>query len=191
MKLDLSEIAHNLGMHYTYEVDYQPDLGESGLQLREPVRGEISFTNAGQLVVARGDLRTSVELECSRCLGTFVRDIDVRVDEQFPAVVEQGELTAAQIAEMHSLQEALDVPDEIYQDFVLDLTELIRQDIIVDLPFASICSEECRGLCPHCGQNLNEAACDCPADEKQGPLAGLKQMLEKDSADDAEPGFGA
>lgn len=171
-------------MHYTYEVDFCPDLGESGLKLLEPVRGKIDFTNAGQLVVARGDLRTSMELECSRCLSSFGRDIVIRVDEQFPAVVEPGDLTAEQIEELHSLQVDLDVPDEIYSDFVLDLTELIRQDILVDLPFATICRDECKGLCPHCGQNLNEAACECPPDQAESPLAGLKQMLDGLSEDE-------
>ena len=46
-------------------------------------------------------------------------------------------------------------------DYKLDLDELIRTDILLELPTKFLCKEDCKGLCPTCGKNLNEGACDC------------------------------
>ena len=43
----------------------------------------------------------------------------------------------------------------------LDLTDDVREDILLSLPLKFLCQEDCRGLCPHCGQNLNEGTCSC------------------------------
>ena len=56
---------------------------------------------------------------------------------------------------------------------VLDVTELARQQLIVNIPMASVCRPDCRGMCPQCGQNLNDAPCGCPsppADSRWGRL---------------------
>jgi len=84
------------------------------------------------LVVGR--LRTPVTLRCSRCVKMF----------EFPVCVGQfvfhQELTG--------------------EDFV-DLTQNIREDIILELPQRALCRPDCRGLCVECGQDLNEKACHC------------------------------
>jgi uncharacterized metal-binding protein YceD (DUF177 family) len=85
-------------------------------------------------LLVTGTLRTPVHLRCSRCLKKFVKRLRV---EQF---VFHQELTGA--------------------DFV-DLTENIREDIILELPQRALCRPDCPGLCPRCGQDLSAGVCQC------------------------------
>ena len=106
--------------------------------------------NNALLVV--GKLRTPVTLRCSRCLKQFEQTVKVG---QF---VFHQELTGA--------------------DFV-DLTENIREDIILELPQRALCRPDCRGLCVKCGQDLNEKACRCAPAEGDMRWHALDQIKLK------------
>ncbi len=60
-----------------------------------------------------------------------------------------------------------------------NLTEVIRQNLLLAMPMYPVCRSKCKGLCPHCGQNWNEAPCDCTLEEIDPRLAVLKQLLEE------------
>ncbi len=178
MKLDLTEIAHSLGMHYTYEVDDKdPALSEPGWALNEPVRGKVEFSNTGQLLLARGVLTTVVRLECSRCLASFPLKQMVKIEEHFAIHPDQILGQPYEEDEEDSEDATADELQEYYKDYILDLTELIRQNLIVELPLAPLCKEDCRGLCLHCGRNLNEEQCDCTP-TVEGPFVVLKDILK-------------
>jgi uncharacterized protein len=68
---------------------------------------------------------------------------------------------------------------------ILDLDELLRQELLVEVPMRALCGAACRGLCPRCGADLNQGPCACPPDEAASPLAQLGTLLEdrKGSAD--------
>lgn len=179
MKLDLSEIAHSQGMHYTYGVDEPADeFKGTDLTVVEPVRGKLTFSNTGQLLLARGRLTAIIDLECGRCLGHFPFKQVVVVEEQFPLHPGLEPGTKHPNEEFDALDDTLDGVEGIFQDFHLDLTELVRQNVLVELPIAPLCSEECLGLCPQCGKNLNEGACTCVPDV-EGPMSVLKDLLEE------------
>lgn len=162
MKLDLNEIAHSVGMLYTYEVDDdESELATEDLRFQEPVRGRIQFTNTGMLLLARGKLDVTVDLECVRCLGHFPFRQAITIEEHFPlhpGALAGDEEPDGETATVHS---DLDVADDLYRDGILDLTELIRQNVLVSVPLAPLCSEDCAGLCSRCGSNLNEGPCEC------------------------------
>jgi len=62
----------------------------------------------------------------------------------------------------------------------LNLDELIRQQIVMNLPIQVLCDANCRGLCSHCGSNLNQGACDCETEAVDSPFAGLATLLRED-----------
>jgi len=88
----------------------------------------------GKALLVTGVLRTTATLRCSRCLMVFDQPLHV------------GRFVFHQ--ELHG------------EDFV-DLTANIREDIILELPQRALCEQDCRGLCPSCGKNLNEGDCRC------------------------------
>lgn len=85
----------------------------------------------------------------------------------------------------HVLVEALsneqDADDGRYvvlEDGQIDLDALLQEDILLELPTKFLCSEDCKGLCPACGKNLNEGPCGCSMRQIDPRLAVLKQLIE-------------
>lgn len=178
MKLDLNEIAHSLGMHYTYEVDDQPDFKDSGVVVKGPVTGKLVFSNTGGLILVRGGLKARVELECVRCLECFESDFDVDVSEQFRIHVGTWQPDYSDdVIDESPEEEETGLPDDIFKEGLLDLTEVIRQNLLVILPLAPLCSEDCRGICPECGANRNLNVCDCPQEEQSPSGSRLAELL--------------
>lgn len=173
MKLDLSEIARIVGKRYHYEINEPPIVDET-IVCVEPIRGAIDFANTGRLIVARGKLSTTIELECSRCLGKFTTPVSSEIEEGFPipnpAFVDEEDEEAPKIGE--------DEREPLFIDNVLDLTELLRQTIILAAPIRPLCREACKGLCANCGRNLNEGQCDCIVNTEGSPFSKLGELLE-------------
>ena len=121
-----------------------------------PIGVEASFglDRTGDLVSVRGRLRSSARLECVRCLRTF--DPPLTVDL---AVV------ADRAGGRGRLEEQLEADDYMmfHDGRQLDLREQVRESLLLELPITPHCREDCRGLCPRCGADLNEGPCGCPA----------------------------
>jgi uncharacterized protein len=110
------------------------DLDEPDVRFEHEVEYQLLAQIQGNALLVTGRVSTPATLRCSRCLRVF--DQPLRV-EQF--VFHQ---------ELHG------------EDFV-DLTPSIREDIILGLPQRALCAENCKGLCPHCGKDLNKGPCRC------------------------------
>jgi len=117
-----------------------------------------------------GSARTELELSCSRCLEPFRMPFEGTFDVRYlPA----SELTTEDEREV--AEEDLDT--SYYRDDQLDLNELLREQFYLALPMKPLCRDECAGLCPHCGTNLNDGKCRCTSDwvdPRLEPLKGLK-----------------
>lgn len=177
MKLDLSEIAAHLGKHIRYDINEDP-IEELGGDMRcvEKITGDVTFTNTGSNIVARGKFKTVVEATCSRCLNPFRMEVEAPIKEELPLVY-RGPETPLGVDE-EELPE--DEKEPLFVDNVFDLEELLRQQMVIAVPIKPLCSEECKGLCPNCGKNLNEGPCDCPPASGSSPFATLGQLLDKD-----------
>jgi uncharacterized protein len=69
-----------------------------------------------------------------------------------------------------------------YQESGLLLEDVVREQVLLSLPTRTLCTADCKGLCPRCGQNLNQAKCSCddaPADPRWNALAGLGSLTDK------------
>lgn len=72
-------------------------------------------------------------------------------------------------------------PDDDYvcvSEYKLDLDALIMEDIILELPRKTLCKQDCKGICPKCGKNLNEGTCDCVAYQIDPRLEVLKNLID-------------
>ncbi len=172
MRLDLTEIAQHVGKQMSYDVD-EPASSILDLHVLSPIRGKLLFTNTGDLMLVRGSLRASVELECSRCLRPFEMPLTCEVEEQV-------ELRAIAARPFEHPQVTM-VPEEgdtlFLEGNILDLTELIRQMFLVSLPIKPLHDLECRGLCPTCGADLNEGECTCEKPVGHPAFAALAKLL--------------
>jgi uncharacterized protein len=86
---------------------------------------------------------------------------------------------AAEAHDAHGSHAAPVIPEldeEPFDGHTLDLAPTLREQILLALPMDALCGEACKGLCPHCGQNLNEATCDCRADVADPRWAKLREL---------------
>jgi uncharacterized protein len=121
-------------------------------------------------ILVRCALDTEVALTCSRCLGRFRHPLKINFEEEFLPTVD---VTSGV---------PLGPPEEpgaftIDEHHILDLTEAARQYAVMALPMKALCDEHCAGLCPKCGQNLNQGKCDCPAQEIDQRWSELTKLL--------------
>src|SRR5690606_19747399 len=134
------------------------------LRFAGPVEVRLEAQKSGADVVVRGRFHARVELECRRCLAEVLVDVEEPVSLVFRAGLERSE---AEAGESYALP-----PGER----ILDLGEPLREHVLLAVPQFAVCREACRGLCPQCGTNLNEAACDCGATGGDDRWAELRRV---------------
>jgi uncharacterized protein len=124
-------------------------------------------------VEVRGSLDTTVELPCDRCAAPVVFPVNV----DFKAELGFADANANN-AEATELQDA-DMDFSTVEGDAVDLDEIAREQILLALPLRHLCGEDCKGLCPTCGANLNERDCDCghkEIDPRWSALAAIKTV---------------
>ena len=122
-------------------------------------------------IFIRGHLSLLLGINCGRCL----EDINVPLGDDFAYTLVPEKPETKEIIEL----EAEELEISFYQGDFIDLTPIICEQIILQIPIKPLCSEECKGLCPHCGTNLNIATCNCDTQFVDDRLAVLKNIKIK------------
>lgn len=135
--------------------------------------GSIQMIRTADGILVRGVLNTSVELSCSRCLEPFSMPVRFVLEEEFHPTIDIT--TGASLPRLDEDEEATAIDDH----HILDLTEVVRQDILLAIPPFPVCRTKCAGLCPHCGKNWNEGPCDCKDEDIDSRFEILKTLLDK------------
>ena len=121
-----------------------------------------------ELTALLSDVSIGVNLVCIRCLKSYIATIQIPgIERQFLAHPSQYQKDPFELF-------AIDM-----KYMTIDLTEMVRQEIILHFPSIQVCSESCKGLCQHCGKNLNTGTCDCKEEETdaQKPFQNLKKLM--------------
>jgi uncharacterized protein len=143
----------------------------------EPIHLQLRAIRVREWIEVKGSLDTRVKLPCSRCLETFQLPLQnhfaLTFIEALPEISDlRGE--GAQLS-------AEDMGLILFNGKEIDLTEAIQEQLVLALPFRPLCKDNCRGLCPQCGANLNETCCTCRVPASDSRFAILKDLLsEKD-----------
>jgi uncharacterized protein len=150
-------------------------LGETGgkLGIAVPLDLELQISLSGSQATLEGFFKTELTIACVRCLTEFAAPLEVRFRYIFlpiskEAPVEEKELRTDELEVQYY------TPGE-----PVDLRPLVVEQVFLNMPEYPRCSENCRGLCPNCGTNLNEAACSCAGGFKTGdssPFSVLKKL---------------
>lgn len=142
-----------------------------GARPAEDLIGTVRLMRTQQSVFVRGRMKTRLAVECSRCLeeasvpaafeleAEYFPEIDVHTGRGLPRPED-------------------DLAFTIDQKHELDLAEAVRQHLLLEIPMHVVCRETCAGLCPHCGANLNDGACECDPGASDERLAPLRALLE-------------
>ena len=131
------------------------------------INGKLTKTAAATTLVGR--LAGEMEILCDRCLEPQRRPFDVELDLEF---VPKDVFASAANLELQPSELKLDaIPED-----KIDLTEIAREQILLDIPQQFFCREDCQGLCQKCGTNLNSEDCDCDDTEIDPRWAVLKNL---------------
>lgn len=174
MRIDVAELLKRpVGSTVSYPVSETAE-GPDG----EPcwVEGKVELMRIGRGILMRATFDTSVKCTCSRCLDLFDHPMRLQIVEEILPRVD--------------VNTGLPVPPPddpvaftIGADQVLDTSEAVRQHIIMSMPLQPLCSEDCVGLCPTCGHNLNEGPCGCERVEEDPRWRSLREWA---SGNDSE-----
>lgn len=123
-------------------------------------------------VLISGDIKADVELQCSRCLKDFKLTMTIPFDVVYNPV---DELKNEERYELK--QDELDMG--FYSGDELDISELIKEQIILNIPMKPLCNELCKGICLKCGADLNYDKCSCGEKEIDPRLEILQKFLNK------------
>ena len=174
MKLDLGNIRQP---HTRYDRTFAPsevEMGDDEYRVVAPVDLGFDIYKDKEAFRLVGTVRTELELPCSRCLEPFRFPVDVEFDLRYLPQADPSPDEEREVAEE-------DLETAFYRNEEIDLNELLREQFYLALPMKPLCRDECRGLCPQCGTNLNAGTCDCGPGWEDPRLAALKQLKSRES----------
>jgi uncharacterized protein len=153
MRFEVGEqLREPVGTVHTYHLEERMGLGEGE---EFPVAGELRFTRTSHGLLITADLEATMEACCNRCLDSFTLSLPVHIEEEFFPISDPWK--GGRLA----------VPEDAFTidaHQVLDLTEALRQYILLQMPMKQLCRPDCRGLCSRCGYDLNLGPHSCPRD---------------------------
>lgn len=163
LRLNVGFLLHeHVGYSRTFDFDLPAVQVSDDLDVSH-VHGTLRLTRTAQGLYGQGRLQATTPLSCVRCLASFDQAIDAELNDLFA----------------YPPSSASDPLLAVPETAILDLRPLLREYFLLDVPLQPLCREDCKGLCPECGNNLNEASCSHPSAEIDPRLAGLAGLLSK------------
>lgn len=132
--------------------------------LKEPIHYQVTITNTGDAFLISGTAEAEAITSCSRCLEDVEVKLSANIDAYYliepPENSEENEINEFEI---------------LPEDHNIPLGEIIKATMIVDAPVKPLCKDDCKGLCPKCGKNLNTETCNCSEEpDESNPFSVLK-----------------
>jgi uncharacterized protein len=175
MRLDLRDLLDTPGETAERMLDGQIDELED-LELVEPVRGRIRATNSRRLIVVQGHATAIVKLVCSRCLCEFELGLSAEMDATCPV-----QYLTSLIKDERPEEEADEESAAFFDAISLDVDELVRQSLLLEMPIQPLCRKDCKGICPCCGRNRTLEPCSC-AKAADPRFEALSRLLRERNA---------
>lgn len=169
MKIDLNRSD---GSTTSFDVSVKPsdiELESDLVSVRDEVKVKGTVSSGDNFTVIEADVSAPLDIDCSRCLE--------RIPSVHEFVFKSAFASAEQLNE--EVEVELDLQDlelSFAEDDEIDLRDVIREQIVLNLPARPLCREDCKGLCEVCGGNLNKVSCDCKQEETDPRWAALKNL---------------
>ena len=164
MKIQIGGLSE--GVHQYHFAALASEIGLEDAFLRD-VKVDATLEKTGTQFYLRADIQTLGIFECDRCVGQFDRTLTSSYQMYY--VWNGAETSSLDPTEVQVISPGLNI---------INIAEDVRQTILLSVPLKVLCREECKGLCPHCGKNLNEGACGCRetgADPRWDKLRSLQK----------------
>jgi len=160
--IDVRDLVGSPGTSKTVRVDEAVE----GLHMElaevpgdQRLSGDLTLESVVEGVYATGTIRGTMALRCARCLKEFAQPFDVEMHELFP------------------IRPGPEDDYELGEDLTLDPEQMVRDSVVLSMPFSPLCTPECLGLCPRCGGDRNLGQCTCTDEVVDPRWAGLEQLF--------------
>jgi uncharacterized protein len=167
MKINVLQVKREVGARQSFS--FMPSAKEIGLSEEREwqaasirVNGEV--INNGRFLEIVGVIHGQANFDCHRCLADFSTTLEISFAEDFQETTGEDKPDAGHAN---------------YQGDEIDITELVREYLLLAEPMKTLCREDCKGLCPKCGANLNHNSCSCVKGDFDPRLAPLERFLKK------------
>lgn len=145
------------------EDEYDPVIG-----LSRPMIVHVEIEPLGARFLLKGRIGTELILRCDRCLEDFLCPMDL----EFTLILRKAD----PIFEIDKELKKEELLEEIIKEDELDLDPIIREQVYLFLPMKCLCKEDCKGICPNCGRNLNFEACVCKREAVHPAFEALRKL---------------
>ena len=151
-----------------YEVNFEGTMdlkeffdGSETIEILKPIKVYGEIKRVGEILELTAKIETEIGFACSRCLLNSAMELKFDVLEKMTNI------------------KTVDKDDELIfiEGDVIDITDIIVNNIMFNMPFKKLCSDNCKGLCQKCGVNLNSSTCSCENDDIDPRLAKLKDVF--------------
>ncbi len=160
MKVFIGDVKKEMGLtsqEFLEETHAPLSFAHETIPFAQPVRVHLTVTNCGSGLLLEGTIKTALVLSCSRCLEPYIHELKIPFRLEYrnlDRVTRPSDFEA----------EARDADDMNYyheEDSTIDITSGVIEAILLHYPMKPLCQENCQGLCPVCGKNLNQGICEC------------------------------
>jgi uncharacterized protein len=148
------------------------DFSDSGVEQKGPLTGKgvaKLLPDAGDEVEVKGQVSADMQVECDRCLQTAAIHVDAPFDLFYKPAEEQSEAEEVALDEGEAEMGFYEMPGLVLED-------ILREQVMLQLPMQRLCRPDCKGICPVCGGNRNEVECHCEAHPGDDRWSGLKSI---------------
>lgn len=167
MKIEVFEIPEE-GLNIEVEESPNIDL----IKITKPFKSIMRVEKKGNEVFIKGMTNGEVELQCSRCLNDYRMPIKTRFEIIYHPI---EEINKEELVELK--RDEMDV--DFYREGLIETEDIVRDQILLNIPMKPLCSENCKGLCPICGTDLNESECGCKTKQIDPRFAVLENLLRR------------
>ncbi len=164
----VEDISEEEGMHLVFEdmPGLLSDIDE--YRVRSPIVGEVFLCRVNRDVHLRGEVRASIRLICHRCLESYIQ----KIHTTFSYILVPSLPGIRKIA-----LDTEDMETSTYDGVEIQLGKIFREQILLQIPMRHLCKEDCKGICPGCGANLNREECRCQKESLDSQFSPLKRLL--------------
>lgn len=171
MKVHIEDIGEDgLNLDIIKDAAECSDTFRDGVISISPVNAHLAIARSDSDIFVNGSIYADIKINCVRCLAQFDNHIHSDINLVFLKAVEEK----LKEGEKELSKEDLDV--NYYTGDELDITAILREQIVLDLPVKPLCKPDCTGLCPKCGADLNKWKCSCS--EEKHIDTRLKKLKE-------------
>jgi len=168
MKVNLEEIEKG-----GVDIDFSGSIKEPGII--ETIGNVVAHLHIGKdlnEIQVSGEIKGKLKLQCSRCLCYFHKKVKLNIELSYLPIEDINKEEKYEIRKDES-------NISYYKGDELNITEVIQEQLLLNIPIKPLCEENCKGLCPICGANLNIENCDCKKEQVDYRFSILKEFFKR------------